>query len=160
MNLNKLLYKSFHTFRMIDKLVNLIIIREWLAYNIYHYPDSKDHGGNMGPTWVLSAPGGAYVGPKNLVIRVEQPAGWSNCRSEMSPVRVLPHSAPLISIVGETSLSPIKERTKKQLTNFIVFYPYLSCQRSGHAEVPAHCGLSIHINNDVNNQIAWTIHNK
>ena len=27
----------------------------------------------MGPTWVLSAPGGPHVGPMNLVIRVEYP---------------------------------------------------------------------------------------
>ena len=35
----------------------------------YHVPDSKDHEANMGPTWVLSAPGGPHVGPMNLVIR-------------------------------------------------------------------------------------------
>ena len=33
-------------------------------------PDSKVHGANMGPTWVLSAPGGPHVGPINLAIRV------------------------------------------------------------------------------------------
>ena len=32
-------------------------------------PDSKVHGANMGPTWVLSAPNGPHVGPMNLVIR-------------------------------------------------------------------------------------------
>ena len=32
-------------------------------------PDSKVHGANMGPTWVLSAPGGPHVGPINLAIR-------------------------------------------------------------------------------------------
>ena len=26
------------------------------------------HGANMGPTWVLSAPGGSHVGPMNLAI--------------------------------------------------------------------------------------------
>ena len=31
-------------------------------------PDSKVHGANMGPTWVLSAPGGSHVGPMNLAI--------------------------------------------------------------------------------------------
>ena len=31
--------------------------------------DSKDDGANMGPTWVLSAPGGPHVGPINLAIR-------------------------------------------------------------------------------------------
>ena len=34
------------------------------------YPDSKIHGANMGPTWVLSALGGPHVGPINLDIRV------------------------------------------------------------------------------------------
>ena len=32
-------------------------------------PDSKIHGPNMGPTWVLSAPDGPHVGPMNLAIR-------------------------------------------------------------------------------------------
>ena len=32
-------------------------------------PDNKDHGANMGPTWVLSAPDGPHVGPMNLAIR-------------------------------------------------------------------------------------------
>ena len=31
-------------------------------------PDSKVHGANMGPTWVLSSPGGPHVGPMNLAI--------------------------------------------------------------------------------------------
>ena len=35
----------------------------------YKYPDSKVHGANMGPTWVLSAPEGPHVGPKNFAIR-------------------------------------------------------------------------------------------
>ena len=34
-------------------------------------PYSKDHGANMGPTWVLSAPDGPHVGSMNLAIR-----GW------------------------------------------------------------------------------------
>ena len=31
-------------------------------------PDSKIHGVNMGPTWVLSASDGPHVGPMNLAI--------------------------------------------------------------------------------------------
>ena len=31
-------------------------------------PDSKVHMAHIGPTWVLSAPGGPYVGPMNLAI--------------------------------------------------------------------------------------------
>ena len=33
-------------------------------------PDSKVHVANMGPNWVLAAPGGPNVGPMNLAIRV------------------------------------------------------------------------------------------
>ena len=33
------------------------------------FTDSKVHGANMGPTWVLSAPDGPHVGPLNLAIR-------------------------------------------------------------------------------------------
>ena len=39
--------------------------------NHFHgFPDSKVHGSNMGPTWVLSAPDGPQVGPMHLAIRV------------------------------------------------------------------------------------------
>ena len=34
------------------------------------YPDSKVHGANMGPTWVLSVHDGPHVDPVNLAIRV------------------------------------------------------------------------------------------
>ena len=36
---------------------------------MYVYPDSKVHGDNMGPTWVLSAPDGPHAGLMNLAIR-------------------------------------------------------------------------------------------
>ena len=43
----------------------------WRPYSFSHYyPDSKVHGANMGPTWVLSAPDGPHVGPMDLTIRV------------------------------------------------------------------------------------------
>ena len=35
----------------------------------YRTPGSKVHGANMGPTWVLSSPGGHHVGPINHAIR-------------------------------------------------------------------------------------------
>ena len=34
------------------------------------YPESKVRGANVGPTWVLSAPGGPHVGPMNFAISV------------------------------------------------------------------------------------------
>ena len=52
----------------ITKLSMFFIKLFWLP-TILH-PDSKIHGAIMGPTWVLSAPGGPHVGPINLVIRV------------------------------------------------------------------------------------------
>ena len=33
------------------------------------FPDSKVHGANMGPIWVLPAPDGPHVGLMNLAIR-------------------------------------------------------------------------------------------
>ena len=36
------------------------------------FPDSKVHGANVGPTWVLSAPDGPHDGPMNLAIRSVQ----------------------------------------------------------------------------------------
>ena len=42
----------------------------WIGYG---YPDSKVHGANMGPTWVLSAPCGPYVGPMKFAIWVSYP---------------------------------------------------------------------------------------
>ena len=38
--------------------------------HLQSYPDSKVHGANMGPIWVLSAPDGPHVGTMNLAIRV------------------------------------------------------------------------------------------
>ena len=38
-----------------------------------YLPDSKIHVANMGPTWGRQDPGGPYVGPMNLSIRVSFP---------------------------------------------------------------------------------------
>ena len=50
------------------------LILPWKLFICWHhgpitYPDSKVHGANMGPTWVLLAPGGPYVGSMNFAIR-------------------------------------------------------------------------------------------
>ena len=47
----------------------------------WHYPDSKVHGANMGPNWVLSAPVGPHVGPMNLAIWVASFVAGSYPRS-------------------------------------------------------------------------------
>ena len=48
--------------RIDENCVNIVVING--------YPDSKVHGVNMGPTWVLSASDGPHVGPMNLATRV------------------------------------------------------------------------------------------
>ena len=40
------------------------------------FQDSKDNGANMGPTWVLSAPGGPHVDPWTLLSGLVQ--DWGN----------------------------------------------------------------------------------
>ena len=39
-------------------------------------PESKVYMACMGPTWVLSAPGGLHAGPMNLARRVSNPYFW------------------------------------------------------------------------------------
>ena len=51
-----------------ETLTNTLQETHGSAYD--NYPDSKVHGANMGPTWVLSAPDGPHVGPINFAIRV------------------------------------------------------------------------------------------
>ena len=42
----------------------------WMPQDLFdNNPDSKIHGANMVPTWVLSTPDGPHVGPMNLAIR-------------------------------------------------------------------------------------------
>ena len=42
----------------------------WIKDHLVLISDSKIHGANMGPSWVLPAPGGPHVGPMNLAIWV------------------------------------------------------------------------------------------
>ena len=51
------------------------------------YPDSKVHGANMGPTWVLSAPDGPHVGPMNLAIGVVERVPLSGQWTQLAPTR-------------------------------------------------------------------------
>ena len=52
-------------------------------------PDSKVHGANMGPTWVLSAPDGPHVGPINLAIRVLIEQKHDFCKEQCDTVTPL-----------------------------------------------------------------------
>ena len=81
---NQLVWYIIDTSNEIRYYIVLIKINNIFLGNVYEnvfasmsidaslcgYPDSKVHGANMGPTWVLPAPDGPHVGPMNLAIRV------------------------------------------------------------------------------------------
>ena len=54
----------------IVKVWRLCVLTDHRYCAILLCPDSKVHGANMGPTWVLSAPDGPHVGSMILAIRV------------------------------------------------------------------------------------------
>ena len=62
---------QYHTILTNDKCYrNNQCQRQKCLLNDTCFPDSKVHEANMGPTWVLSAPGRPHVGPMSLVSRV------------------------------------------------------------------------------------------
>ena len=44
----------------------------YLSPSLANHPDSKVHGANMGPTWVLLAPDGPHVVRMTLAIEADQ----------------------------------------------------------------------------------------
>ena len=56
---------------LITKIVEMTLCRIESDHALqFTFPDSKVHGANMEPTWVLSDPDGPHFGPMNLAIRV------------------------------------------------------------------------------------------
>ena len=58
-----------HNINNITQDVTLMEISVCLFCSVQSNPDSKVHGANMGPSWVLSAPVGPHIGPMNLAIK-------------------------------------------------------------------------------------------
>ena len=58
------------------------------------HPDSKVHGANMGPPWVLSAPEGPHVGPMNLAIRAVFPGDPQDLSCQWSQLSRLDRQSP------------------------------------------------------------------
>ena len=50
---------------------SVLVLNAQLLSPYCSHPDSKVHGTNMGPTWILSAPVGPHVGPMNLAIKAD-----------------------------------------------------------------------------------------
>ena len=70
------MFFSYGLLSVETKLLPELMIAQIIDTFLHHYPDSKVHGANMGPTWVLSVPDGPHVGPMNLAIRVWQLWSW------------------------------------------------------------------------------------
>ena len=49
-------------------LAHIFQTAHYIIHMKYIYPDSKVHGGNMGPIWGQQDPGGPHVGPMNIAI--------------------------------------------------------------------------------------------
>ena len=57
---------KWHVIYYVINLLSLCITHSDTIILAVTNPDSKVHGANMGPTWVLSAPDRPHVGPMNL----------------------------------------------------------------------------------------------
>ena len=59
------IWKKIHSFKN-----TTFVFSKFNEFGKYHgdAPESKIHGDNMGPTWVLLAPGGSHIGPMNLAM--------------------------------------------------------------------------------------------
>ena len=73
------------------------------------FHDSKVHGANMGPTWVLSSPGGPHVGPMNLAIWV--PISLVSFRADSLAIALIPKRQP-----WRIWLNAIREHTALDIT--------------------------------------------
>ena len=64
-------------------------------------PDCKVYGANMGPTWILSGPGGPHVGPMNLAI-------WVQCHyNAVSFLQYLHKRHPIARPLGRSTGCPL-----------------------------------------------------
>ena len=75
-------------------------------------PDSNVHGANMGPTWVLSSPGGPRVGPMNIAIWV------SRDKKHLTKGTYLLDTAPYVSLGQFRSVSASKMEMVQNLFKY------------------------------------------
>ena len=62
-----------YRYRVITETVPWQCYATIFVFHTTKTPDSKVHGANMGPTWVLSAPDGPHVGLMNLEVKSSPP---------------------------------------------------------------------------------------
>ena len=101
------------------------------------HPDSKVHGANMGPTWVLSAPGRPHVGPRNLAIR----AGIPGKQKEPEKRSIMLHNLTYTHGCSSCDLwSPCRTLTKGHpgFYTFIQFLP-CGCHNTSLRLILSHC---------------------
>ena len=108
-------------------LLNLLGLLAEVASELYL--DSKDHGANMRPTWVLSAPGGPHVGPMNLTIRVVYPMFDRTIRETISMPTML---------YGNT-FNKYSQQTIFCIIKWCLLYCRLRCRCAPRLDELTHC---------------------
>ena len=121
----------------------IVISPEWDFPNHHLYviiPDSKIHGANMGPTWVLSAPGGSHMlAPWTLLSGMitcfpkwdshTGKQGWGsiqfrnwNCSSIPIPIPELELELKLVELKMELELKSLELELELELKTGIYFF--------------------------------------
>ena len=83
-----------------QRRVALVALRSGTLKFNHRNPDTKVGVANMGPIWVLSAPGGPHVGPMNFAIREHDGVAlWTRISDFVNNVTGTPRRLHLISIL-------------------------------------------------------------
>ena len=105
------------------------------------FHDSKVHGANMGPTWVLSSPGGPHVGPMNLAIWV--PISLVSLRADSLAIALIPKRQP-----WRIWLNAIREHTALGITqtkaNANKPHAHSNCPKTVHSCIYIHVFIYIY----------------
>ena len=111
------------------------------VFSFWAFPDSKVHGANMGPTWVLSAPDGPHVGPMSLAIKVLAQETINNnamriasaCSRQQGGTRLQVHNIRHIAVPSIDNNAPPKQSDKDKICNISTqsnWHPHVITSRS------------------------------
>ena len=98
---------------------NFAVVMTTSSATIDDNPDSKVHGVNMGPNWVLSAPDGPHVGPMNLAIRESRHHDDSRVSGDTGFKKEMPHFVIKgVYLITSLVICKRKEITYTQMLSF------------------------------------------
>ena len=141
---NKMLYCKISQslepakFLLVRSLWNLMTCQSYFKA----IPDSKVHGVNMGPTWVMSAPGGPHISPVILAIREYddfnyQSRGFETSRDLKASYRIL-KLGPVAHSTDDNSIE-FESRPKYALLWFKMY----STDHNENLHMPRQCTISL-----------------